>query len=145
MLGALALPEGSHVVDLGAGYGRLGLVIAEACPKLRFTGFEISPERVAEARRVYALQGLDPGQMREADLSSPEFVPPAAQAYLIYDFGTRPAVEKVLRDLQTLARGQSFQVIGRGRLSRDLIERHHPWLSQVHPPRHMGNFSIYSG
>lgn len=151
MLEALALEPGSKIVDLGAAYGRLGLVAA-ALPAagIEFMGFEISPERVAEARRVYALQGLDPGQMVEADLSCPDFVPPEADAYLIYDYGTRAAVQKTLEDLKSISQGRlsrgllGIRVVGRGRLSRDLIERAHPWLSQVHTPCHLGNYSIYT-
>lgn len=140
----------SGIVDLGTGYGRLGIVVAGGFPGTRFVGLEISPERVAEARRVYGLLGLDPGQVVEADLSCPDFVPPEADAYLIYDYGTRDSVQKTLEDLKRISRARSsrgapgIRVIGRGRLSRDLIERGHPWLSQVHPPRHLGNYSIYS-
>jgi hypothetical protein len=66
----------------------------------------------------------------------------------VYDYGTRVAVKKTLEDLKRLRRegvsgAEGFRVVGRGRLSRDLIEREHPWLSQVHAPRHLGNFSIY--
>jgi SAM-dependent methyltransferase len=148
MVHELGLPAGSTLVDLGCAYGRLGIVMARRFPSLHFVGFEISPERVAEARRVYSVLGIDPLQVRQADLALPSFCPPRAQAYFVYDYGTRPAVEKTLEDLKGLRRqasGESgvFRVVARGRLSRDLIERQHPWLSQVHAPRHLGNFSIY--
>ncbi len=140
----LALPAGARIVDLGAGYGRLGIVTAALQPELHFTGYEISTERVAEGRRVYSESGLDPAQLKVADLAAEHFRLPAADAYFLYDFGTREAVEKVLIDLKYLAvKMPGLRVVGRGRRSRDLIERGHPWLSQVNPPRHMGNFSIY--
>ena len=44
------------VVDLGAGYGRMGLVIAKHYPTLSFWGVEYVAERVAEGNRVFQLQ-----------------------------------------------------------------------------------------
>lgn len=144
VLRELALPKGAHIVDLGAAYGRLGIVIAALKMDLKFTGLEISTERVNEGRRVYSSLGLDPAQLKVADLADERFKIPEAQAYFVYDFGTREAVQKVLIDLKYLAaRGVAFELVGRGRRSRDLIEREHPWLSQVHSARHRGNFSIY--
>lgn len=144
MLGELALTPESTIVDLGAAYGRLGIVIHAWFPELRFIGYEISPVRVNEAKRVYALHGLDPDQMREADLASADFTPALADAYFLYDYGNEQAVAKTLDDLKQIAASRpGFRVVGRGRRSRDLIERGHPWLSQVHPPRHCGNYSIY--
>ncbi|MFN7685033.1 MAG: class I SAM-dependent methyltransferase [Oligoflexia bacterium] len=145
MMTELALPPGSRLVDLGCAYGRLGIVVAQFFPEIEFTGFEISVERVAEARRVYSELGLDPRRVVEADLSGPEFQLPGADAYFIFDYGTRSAVQKTLDDLSQIARSESrpFVVVGRGRRVRDLIERNEPWLSQVHAPRHCGNFSIY--
>jgi precorrin-6B methylase 2 len=148
MLQELGLEPGSLLVDLGCAYGRLGLVVAAGFPRVRFLGFEISPDRVAEARRVYAEWGLDPKQVEQADLAAPDFRPPRADAYFIYDYGTRPSVQKTLEDLREVRRQGAeplppFRVVARGRLSRDLIERGHPWLSQVHAPRHLGNFSVY--
>ncbi len=76
--------------------------------------------------------------------SHPDFKPDAADFFFIYDYGTRPAVQKTLEDLREIARSRPITVVGRGRLSRDAIERQHPWLSQVCPPRHFKNYSIYS-
>ena len=144
MLGELSLPQAARLVDLGCAYGRLGIVVAAMRPDLQFTGFEISSERVQEAKRVYSQLGLDTSQLKVGDLASEGFRLPEAEAYFLYDFGTREAVEKVLLDLKCLAaRVPGLQVVGRGRRSRDMIEREHPWLSQVHEPRHLGNFSIY--
>jgi hypothetical protein len=82
--------------------------------------------------------------LRVADLASPEFTPPPAAWYFVYDYGTRPAIEKTLADLQALAREQPVRVVGRGRAVRDAIERRHPWLGGVVSPRHFANFSLYS-
>jgi SAM-dependent methyltransferase len=135
---------GDRVVDLGAGYGRMAFVVEAFFPKVRFMGYELSPERVEEVQRVFRLQGLERSEMIEADLESRRFSLIDAQAYFLYDFGTRAAIEKSLGDLKKISRTHPIRVAARGRASRDAIERGHPWLSQVNAPKHFGHYSIYS-
>lgn len=132
-----------RIVDLGAGYGRMGFVIGRHYEEVHFTGYEIVDERVVEANRCLQKLKHPRIQMRTADLSAPEFKPIDADVYFLYDFGTRAAIEKTLFDLRAIARACSIRVVGRGRASRDAIEREHPWLSQVHPPEHYDHYSIY--
>jgi hypothetical protein len=144
LLHRLAPAPGSCIVDLGAGYGRIGFVLGRHYPESRFIGYEAVAERVAETRRRLAPLGYPNVVMEETDLSAAGFVPAPADYYFIYDYGTRPAVEKTLADLQVIARTRPITVIGRGRLSRDAIERRNPWLAEVVPPRHFRNYSIYA-
>lgn len=130
-------------VDLGAGYGRMGLVLGRHYPTCEFVGYEYVPERVKEGQRILRERQCLKAQLIEADLSSPSFVPQAANFYFMYDFGTRQAIQKTLADLRDLSATRAITVIGRGRASRDAIERDHAWLSQVIPPEHRGNYSIY--
>lgn len=136
---------GQTIVDLGAGYGRMGLVIARHYPKVNFFGYEFVGERVRESLRI--LSTTNPSHplihVLEADLGDPSFSPVPADFYFLYDFGARWAIEKALQDLRKIARDRAIVVVGRGRSSRDAIERHHPWLSQVVEPRHFPHFSIY--
>ena len=143
MLDALAPQDGSTVVDLGAGYGRMAWVIGAHYPAVRFVGYELVAERVQESLRCLARSSYSNVQMIEADLSAPEFQLPEADSYFMYDFGSRSAIDQVLRKLQNIATRRPIAVIGRGRSSRDAIERSHPWLSQVVFPFHTRNFSIY--
>jgi SAM-dependent methyltransferase len=144
ILRELGLSPGGRVVDLGAGYGRMAFVVEAFFPGVSFTGYELSRERVEEARRVFALQGLEHSEMIEADLEAPRFSPIDAEAYFLYDFGTRTAIEKCLGDLKWISRSHPIRVAARGRASRDAIERGHPWLSQVNPPKHFAHYSVYS-
>jgi len=132
-----------RIVDLGAGYGRMGFVIGRHFPEVHFMGYEIVSERVDEANRCLKKFNYPKVQMRVADLSAPDFKPLEADVYFLYDFGSRAAIEKTLFDLRGIARTRPIQVVGRGRASRDAIEREHPWLSQVHSPRHYDHYSIY--
>lgn len=139
----LAPADGSTVVDLGAGYGRLGFVLARHWPAVEFLGYELVAARVAEGRRCLAAHACARAELVAADLAEPAFAPRAASAYFLYDYGTRAAIEKTLEDLRAIARTRAIAVIGRGRASRDAIERRHPWLGEVVEPEHLPHASIY--
>jgi hypothetical protein len=143
MLADVGLKNSDCVVDLGAGYGRMGFVLAKHYPEVQFVGYEILEERVREAKRCLENHSCHRAKMICADLSATDFFPVLANVYFIYDYGSRLAVVKTLEDLKKIAQTRPITVIGRGRLSRDLIERETPWLSQVIKPSHRGNFSIY--
>jgi SAM-dependent methyltransferase len=141
MLTALELPPGSEVVDLGAAYGRMGLVIARFFPELRFRGFEISSFRAEEGARF--LSCFPNTHLSQADVTASGFPFPDADAYFLYDFHHLESLLRVLDRIRERARGKDVAVIGRGRFTRDRIERNEPWLSGIVKPLHLGNFSIY--
>ena len=138
-------PEpGATIVDLGAGYARLAFVLQRHWPEVNFIGYELAAARLEEARRVLHGLGLAPRiQLLVADLCAADFTPPDAAAYFLYDYGTRAAIAKTLGDLRTIARRRPIILVGRGRATRDAVERGEPWLSDVVAPEHLGNFSIY--
>lgn len=129
------------VVDIGAAYGRLAFVLAAHAPTARFVGMEISGKRVEEGNRVMHARALARAQLIHADALTDEL--PPGQLYFMYDFGSPKSIRTILEKLKHLAQIGSITVIGRGRATRDEIERKHPWLSNVHEPVHRGNFTIY--
>lgn len=135
--------ESSSIIDLGAGYGRLGIVTGLFYPRIRFTGYEIIPERVKAGQDVFRKLGLDPHSLQVQDLACPNFLLPDAESYFIYDFGERAAVEKSLEEIKSHAKTHSVTVVARGRGSRSWIEQGHPWLAGVRRARHFGGYSIY--
>lgn len=144
ILTRLPLKPGETVVDLGAGYGRMGFVIGEHYPGVHFVGYEFVRERVEAGQLVLRDRyGQDNLQLYEVDLSDPGFTPIPAAHYFIYDYGSRKAIEKTLQDLRYIARERPITVIGRGRASRDAIEKNHPWLSQIVSPAHYPHYSVY--
>lgn len=138
----LLQPQGL-VVDLGAGYGRMGFVLERHWPSASFLGYELVPERVEEGGRVYREHGLQRARLKQADLADLAFEPAAARDYFLYDFGTQKAIGKCLLDLQEHARSAPIRVVGRGRGVRDEIERGHPWLTEIVAPIHRANYSLY--
>ena len=143
MLEMVAPKPGHTVVDLGAGYARMAPVLARHHPGVAFIGYEFLRARVIEARRCLGLEDSGTSRIQQQNLGDSAFSPVPAEFYFLYDFGARETIEKTLQDLRRIAETRAITVIGRGRSSRDAIERHHPWLSQVNAPRHHGNFSIY--
>lgn len=128
-------------VDLGAAYGRLGLLLAVYRTEANFTGIEVLSERVHEAHRVYKIHSVPYEGMRTGDCARDSL--PRADVYFIYDFGHESDVNAALEKLREHAREQGIRVVGRGRRVRDLIEKHHPWLGSVHRPIHGPHYSIY--
>lgn len=143
IMNRLNLHDGSLIIDIGAAYGRLGHVIGKSFPNQNFLGFEVVRERVQEGNRVLALFNYPNVCLKEADVSMETFCLPVADVYFIYDFGNADHIRKILADVGEISKTKSVKVVGRGRLSRDLIERENPWLSQVVSPQHFKNYSIY--
>jgi hypothetical protein len=131
------------VVDLGAGYGRLGFVLQRHFPEVEFLGLELVAERVREGQAALQRFGAGNARLVVADLADPAFRVPEAAVYFIYDFGVRAAIAKVLDEMRGIAGRRAITVVGRGRAIRDQIERGHPWLGEVNPPFHRPHFSIY--
>lgn len=138
---ALRPGRSETVCDLGAGYGRLGFVLARHFPEARFLGLELVPERVKEGSRALGRFGARNASLVQADLKA--CPPPAAEVYFVYDYGTRETIEKTLQDLQAIAASRRIRVVARGRAVRDAVERRHPWLGSVHAPLHRAHYSVY--
>lgn len=136
----------SHVVDLGAGYGRMAFVIARHFPATSFLGIEVVSERVREGADALArvVTPQTPSlRLIQGDLVAPDFAMPVAEIYFLYDFGSLSAIEKTLADLARISREKSIVVVGRGGATRNSIDKKHGWLSQVIPPEHFRHFSVY--
>jgi hypothetical protein len=81
---------------------------------------------------------------RCGDVTSDSEPFPEADHYFIYDFSGLESLFRMIDRLKSVARKRKITVIGRGRRTRDHIERMEPWLNAMVPPRHFGNFSIYT-
>lgn len=144
ILARLNPKPGSTLIDLGAGYGRMAFVIGRHYPQVNFIGYEVIEARVRESHRCLTSWNYPLVQMQQADLAAADFKLPNADYYFIYDYGSREAISKTMNDLKTVAQSRAIKVIGRGGLSRNIIDRENPWLSQVHAVEHFHHYSIYN-
>lgn len=134
-----------HIIDLGAAYGRMGLVIGGLFIKNSFTGYEYVKARVDEGNRLYAELNLNRCRLVTQDLFSPGFELPPADVYFIYDYGQVQHIDRTLCQIQELSKQRPTKLVVRGRFTRQIIQELHPWLELRYQGRGDESFSIYTG
>ncbi len=144
ILNLLNLKPNETVVDLGCGYGRMAFVIGKHHPDVNFVGYELVAERVAEGNRVLGCFDYPRSKILTQDLTAPDFIPLKAKHYFLFDFGSAAAVDKALEDLKKIAKGQSINIVARGRYIRHRIYQAHPWLSSINEPQVHDTFTIFT-
>lgn len=114
-LRSLRLKPGARLVDLGSGYGRVGLAAGLAREDLFFVGYEFVEERVVCAREAARLAGLDSRiEFRAQDLGDPSFVIPEADAYYLYDPFCSETYVRVLSRILEVAERRPVSVVAKG-------------------------------
>jgi hypothetical protein len=134
---------GDTWVDLGAGYGRMGITLGFVQPNVKFIGYEFVQSRVDEGNRVLKEWGLNNSVMKQADIASDDFQIDVADLYFLYDFGSKADIFKVLEKLRFLAQTRSIQVVARGRGVRSWIFMDCPWLSEINSPVQFKNWTFF--
>lgn len=130
-------------VDLGAGYGRMGIVLAIFAPEVNFLGHEIISERANEGSRVFKTLDLERARLSSTNIAAREFQIESADLYFIYDFGSKSEVYSVIEKLSVIAKSKKIRVIARGRGIRNWLLQDFPWLSQVEDPVHYEHWSLF--
>lgn len=105
------------IVDLGAGYGRIGIFLHQFYPKCEFLGLELVPERVTESNRLLKILRSDKKNMVVSDLSQIEELP-EGDIFFIYDFGSVTHIKKILELLKTTPRRL---LVVKGRIARQMM------------------------
>lgn len=119
-------PDQKTIIDLGAAYGRLGVLIGLFYPQLKFLGIELVKERVNEAQRIFSHYNFANAQMLVSDTTEKV---PKGDVYFVYDFGSHHEILELINIFSEKAdRGEKFQIIARGSAINSLIIRHAPWL-----------------
>ncbi len=112
-------------IDLGAGYGRIGIFLQYFFPQTHFLGYELVRERVNEANRIYSLFNMQNKKLIQEDLSKLTKLPDG-DFYFIYDFGSDEHLKKIL-ELFKSASGKTLIV--KGQICRRIIEND-PYFSE---------------
>lgn len=92
--------EFGHIVDIGAGYGRIGLALLSIYPHAKFTGFEILKQRQVEGTRIFEKYDLTNARIILKNVLDIDFEIPSADAYFIYDFSEKEDVDIILSQLR---------------------------------------------
>lgn len=143
ILQLLKIKPYQHIIDLGAAYGRMGMVVGGLFIKNSFTGYEYVKARVDEGNRVYRELDFSRSKLVEQDLFDPSFVLADADIYFIYDYGHVEHIERTLKQIKEVARKRPIKVVARGKYSRIIIKENHPWLELKYESKPEEMFSIY--
>ncbi len=145
ILQLLKLKPYHHVVDLGAAYGRMGVVIGGLYLKNSFVGYEYVKARVDEGNRVYQELGLPRSKLVEQDLFAKDFDFPEADVYFIYDYGQVEHIEHTLKQIERVSLKRPCRIVVRGKFTKRIIADRHPWLEPIYDGKLEELFSIYVG
>jgi len=139
MLQMMKLKPFQTVVDLGAAYGRMGVVIGALYVKSFFIGHEYIKARVEEGNRIFRNLDFNKCRLEVADLSKSDYVLPEADIFFIYDFGDVEHIQKILFKLQHLSKIRHLKIGVKGKFTKELISKFHPWMELVFE----STFNIY--
>jgi hypothetical protein len=114
-LEALAPPPNASFIDLGSGYGRVGLVVGLLRPDIDFTGFEFVEHRVAVSIASTVRCGLSTHvHFKTQDLSAPDFKIPVADVYYLFDPFSRETYEHVFAQIVEIGSTRDVAVLTKG-------------------------------
>jgi len=133
---SLGLKPSMHVVDLGAGFGRVGLALAAREPSVSFTGYEIVPERIQEGQRIAKdWQLADRLKLLEKNMADPHFLPEPADIYFAFNPVSGSTFDKILEDLRRvgLKSGKRFRLVLFGPSPFEKADAQ-PWLKASSNP-----------
>lgn len=115
--------SGNSLVDLGSGYGRVGLVCSLLRPDIDITGYEYVPHRVTVSNNASKSFGLtDSLQFLVQDLSLQSFQIPDADIYYLYDPFTIETYRYVLKQIVEVSKRQKITVVTKGNASSWLMD-----------------------
>ena len=135
----------STFVDLGAGYGRVAIVLPSVFPQAHFIGYELESKRVEEGSRIFDHYNIGNASLIEQNILDEEFTLPTADIYFIYDFSQSVAdLKKIISKITQRLAQDKFFVIARGKGIRSLIQAKFPEFWSYYGVIHQENYSIYS-
>jgi hypothetical protein len=139
ILNLLKLRPYQTVIDLGAAYGRMGVVIGSLFMKSSFVGYEFVKARVDEGNRIFKKFNFNRSLLVQEDLGDAQFQLPEADIYFIYDFGQVEHIEKMLSQIRLVSRKRPIKLAVKGKYSNLMISEKHHWVEKIYE----GHFNLY--
>ncbi len=122
--------EGSTIVDLGSGYGRVGLVCSLVRPDIKFIGYEYVPHRVEISNVACKALGLSENlDFKVQDLSLESFKIPDAEYYYLYDPFSEETYKYILDQIVNVSKRKKVTIVTKGNARGWLakIAEKHSW------------------
>lgn len=143
---ALSMFKGQQikrVVDIGAGYGRVGLVTKTLFPNAEFLGFEIVEKRQVEGERIIRKFNLENCSINCINVLDKDFILPEADIYFIYDFSTEEDISHILKILSLRIKEYPFSLVVTGDRINNLLKKtySHVWKNQFQV--HNSHLKVY--
>lgn len=132
------------VIDIGAGYGRVGLVMNSLIPKAQFIGYEIVKSRQLEGERIFEKYGLDNCQIINLNVLDEDFKLPQADIFFIYDFSELEDLGQILRKLAKRISHKNFFLITHGERIDYLMSNKYQEFWVKNGLLNLGELKIYS-
>ena len=104
------LRPGDHVVDIGSGIGRLGLLLGFLRPDVQFTGLELIPERVRYAQQAANALGFANVTYITTNLAEENIPLPLADHYYLFNPTNRETSDIVTQKLLRAKESKKFRV-----------------------------------
>ncbi len=122
-LNHLGLKDSARFVDLGSGYGRVGLVVGLLRPDIDFIGYEYVPHRVhISTKTAERFQIQEHVKFQIQDLSLADFAIPEAEVYYLYDPFSEETYAHVLNQLIEISRRKPLIIVTKGNARKWLLE-----------------------
>jgi Predicted O-methyltransferase len=114
-LRVIAPSQGSRFIDLGSGYGRVGLVVGLMRPDIDFVGYEYVGHRVDIAENIaHNLEINKHVQFLTQDLADSKFQIPDAEVYYMYDPFSEETYRHVLNQLIEVSKRRQITIVTKG-------------------------------
>ncbi len=113
----------SRFIDLGSGYGRVGMIVGLLRPDIDFSGYELVKHRVQSS--ISSCENFGMSQhvhFYTQDLSQRSFQIPDAEVYYVYDPFSATTYSHVLSQLIAISRRQKIVVATKGNARSWLVE-----------------------
>lgn len=133
-----------QIVDLGAGYGRVGIIMKMIMEDSQFLGYEFIDSRFDEMCRIFHEYEINNAFLSKKNIMDFDFQFPKADVYFVYDFSDIASIKKMIEKFTELFDSQKLFLVVRGKAMRSLIQNQYRELWALNGAIHTENWSIYS-